>query len=60
MQIKIRDKPKKKDLAVFIVSFPIANVDNRLPRLTPELTGRAFNTETIQVNDEIQANSRSG
>jgi hypothetical protein len=29
-------------------------------RPTPELTGRAFNTETGQVDDERQANSRSG
>jgi hypothetical protein len=31
-----------------------------MKRLTPELTERAFNAETIQVLDESQANSRSG
>ena len=29
-------------------------------RLTPELTGAGNNAETIQVNDERQANSASG
>ena len=29
-------------------------------RLTPELTGAGDNAETIQVNDERQANSASG
>jgi hypothetical protein len=35
-------------------------MSRRSGNITPELTGRAYNTEIIQVLDENQANSRSG
>lgn len=41
-----------------MIVTPLANLSRN--RLTPELTGAGDNAETIQVNEQRQANSASG
>jgi hypothetical protein len=41
-------------------SFSLDTKPSRMFRLTLELTRRAHNGDLIQVDDEMQANSRSG